>query len=140
MVRGVLTALLLVPAALPVAAADPGPAGWRCATGVATAYRHDPPRDRRETLVIPVGDQRFRVLPGPGGWALWRDDEPAPLARCAGGPGNDHTLRCGAGFELDTTTLVFSSELIALPPDSAAWTGTSATGHCTPLQPPGTTP
>lgn len=112
--------------------------GWRCAAGVATAYRQDPGTGRWKTLVIPLQDQRFLVRPatGPGRWELAREGSDAPPLACIGDVDPAGLLRCGTGdeFTMNRTALTFESHLFG--PDSASlksMTAATVVGACTPL-------
>jgi hypothetical protein len=130
-----VAALLL--ALLGTGTADAGD-GWRCAAGVATAYRQDPGTGRWKTLVIPLPDQRFLVRPadGPGRWELAREGSDAPPLACAGDFDPAGFLRCGTGdqFGMNRNTLNFESHLFGA--DSATLqelTDATVVGTCTAL-------
>jgi hypothetical protein len=126
-----LAPLLLLAATAPALAAD----GWQCVASSATGYRYDPDRDRWKTLVIPVADQRFRLVAKPSGrWELVRDgSEPLTLA-CDGGFDATGWLRCGTGdqFTMNRNLLIFESHLFSADNSGLkSLTALTAAGRCT---------
>lgn len=126
-----LTANLLL-ASLACAAAE----GWRCAGTVATAYRREPGRERWNTVVFPVGDQRFllRRSVGPtGGWELVWTGGNNQVLPCAADFNAAGVIRCGSAdqFEMNRIALTFTSHLFGgTLSDGQDLVAATATGTC----------
>jgi len=132
-----VAAAALLPVAFLAGTANAG-GGWRCAAGVATAYRQDPGTGRWKTLVLPLPDQRFLVRPaaGPGRWELAREGGVEPPVPCAGDFDATGLLRCGTGdaFGMNRNTLTFESHLFAAEREGLQeMTAATVTGTCNPL-------
>ena len=113
--------------------------GWQCAASVATGYQLQPgPKERWKTIVFPVQDQKFEVRAlkrMPGRWELVQSNDPRKTLPCQGDFDGDGLLRCGNGdqFEMNRTTLTFTSHLIGETPGQL--TAATSTGQCQPLPP-----
>lgn len=131
-----LAAGLLLTVLLPGVTVASG--GWRCEADMATAYRRDPVTGGWDTLIIPVGDQRFLVRPGsrPGRWELVWEGNAGPALPCTDDVDMAGLLRCGpdAPFEMDRKRLTFTSHLFgAGTADLDALMATTVTGTCVAL-------